>query len=135
MAKILQFRRDTTAGLATTLGAEAEFFYDTTKKTIVVMDGTTTGGVTLAREDGQNATGLWPISITGSSNTANFASSSNTAKFATSSNTAGGLVNGFWEITFSGSTVLFKNDNVAVARLDSTGNLVCIGNVTAFGTL
>jgi hypothetical protein len=50
MPKILQHRRDTTSGLANTLGAEGEFFYDTETKTIVVMDGTTTGGTVLAKQ-------------------------------------------------------------------------------------
>jgi hypothetical protein len=55
MPRILQHRRDTTAGLADTLGAEGEFFYDTEKKTIVTMDGTTTGGTVLATAPELNA--------------------------------------------------------------------------------
>jgi hypothetical protein len=51
MPKILQHRRDSTSALTTILGAEGEFFMDTEKKTIVVMDGTTTGGTVLAKEE------------------------------------------------------------------------------------
>ena len=50
MAKVLQFRRDTTAGLSTVTGAEGELFVDLTKDTLVVMDGTTAGGQPLQKE-------------------------------------------------------------------------------------
>lgn len=50
MAKTLQFRRGTTAELASVTGAEAELFVDTTKDTVVVMDGSTAGGTPLATE-------------------------------------------------------------------------------------
>lgn len=50
MAKTLQFRRDTTANLASVTGAVGELFVDTTKDTIVVMDGSTAGGFPLQRE-------------------------------------------------------------------------------------
>jgi hypothetical protein len=50
MAKTLQFRRDTTANLASVTGAEGEIFIDLTKDTVVVMDGSTAGGKPLATE-------------------------------------------------------------------------------------
>jgi uncharacterized delta-60 repeat protein len=50
MAKTLQFRRDTTANLASVTGAVGELFVDTTKDTVVVMDGSTAGGKPLATE-------------------------------------------------------------------------------------
>ena len=50
MAKVLQHRRDTTTNLASVSGAIGEFFMDTTKNTLVVMDGSTTGGHPLALE-------------------------------------------------------------------------------------
>ena len=50
MAKTLQHRRDTTANLASQAGSIGEFFMDTTKNTLVVMDGSTTGGHPLALE-------------------------------------------------------------------------------------
>jgi hypothetical protein len=55
MAKTLQFRRDTTANLASVTGSVGEIFIDTTKDTVVVMDGSTTGGFPLQKE---NATTL-----------------------------------------------------------------------------
>ena len=50
MAKTLQHRRDTTTNLASEAGAIGEFFMDTTKNTLVVMDGSTNGGHPLALE-------------------------------------------------------------------------------------
>jgi hypothetical protein len=49
MARIVQFRRGTTSSLSTILGAPGELFVDTSLVTMVVHDGVTTGGVTLAR--------------------------------------------------------------------------------------
>ena len=59
MAKTLQHRRDTTANLASVTGSAGEIFIDTTKKTVVVMDGSTAGGFPLALEGagGAGATG------------------------------------------------------------------------------
>jgi len=50
MAKTLQHRRDTTTNLASEAGAIGEFFMDTTKNTLVVMDGSTNGGHPLQSE-------------------------------------------------------------------------------------
>ena len=59
MAKTLQFRRDTTANLAAVTGAVGEIFIDTTKKTVVVMDGSTSGGFPLELQGaGTGATGV-----------------------------------------------------------------------------
>jgi hypothetical protein len=50
MAKTLQFRRGTTSELDSVTGAEGELFVDTTKDTVVVMDGSTAGGYPLQTE-------------------------------------------------------------------------------------
>lgn len=50
MSKTLQFRRGTTSELSTITGAIGELFVDTTKDTVVVMDGSTAGGFPLATE-------------------------------------------------------------------------------------
>lgn len=50
MAKILQFRRDTTSGISTITGSEGELFVDLSKDTLVVMDGSTAGGQALQKE-------------------------------------------------------------------------------------
>lgn len=49
MAKTLIFRNATTTGLASVVGTLAELWVDTTLNTVVVMDGVTNGGTTLAR--------------------------------------------------------------------------------------
>ena len=54
MAKTLIFRNDTTTGLSTQAGSLAELFVDTTKKTVVVMDGSTLGGFPLATQSDLN---------------------------------------------------------------------------------
>jgi hypothetical protein len=50
MPSVLQFRRTTTAGLASITGQAGELLVDTTKKTITVHDGTTAGGTPVATE-------------------------------------------------------------------------------------
>jgi uncharacterized delta-60 repeat protein len=50
MAKTLQFRRGTSSELSSVTGAVGELFVDTTKDTVVVMDGSTAGGKPLATE-------------------------------------------------------------------------------------
>jgi hypothetical protein len=50
MATQIQWRRGNTAQTATFTGAVAEITVDTDKKTIVVHDGTTAGGIPLAKE-------------------------------------------------------------------------------------
>lgn len=77
MPKILQFRRGTTAELNSIAGAVGELFVDTTKDTVVVMDGSTPGGFPLQRElvsgssiktiNGQSILGNGDITITGGS--------------------------------------------------------------------
>lgn len=47
----IQFRRGTTVEHATFTGAQGELTYDTEKKTLVLHDGTTIGGIELARMD------------------------------------------------------------------------------------
>jgi hypothetical protein len=49
MTRIVQHRRGTTTSLSTILGAPGELFVDTSLVTVVVHDGVTTGGTTLAR--------------------------------------------------------------------------------------
>ena len=50
MAQILQHRRNTTTGLQNERGSIGEIIIDTTKNTVVVMDGATNGGTPLAKE-------------------------------------------------------------------------------------
>ena len=64
---------------------------------------------------GTGASGTWGISITGS---------------ATS------LVNsGSWSVAVSGTDLIFSYNGTNKGKLDSSGNLTVIGNVTAYGTV
>lgn len=51
MPKTLQLRRGTTAQITANTPASGELFVDTDKKTVTVGDGSTAGGVILARDD------------------------------------------------------------------------------------
>jgi hypothetical protein len=51
MTTQVQFRKGTTAQHQVFTGAEAEVTVDTDKKTLIVHDGTTQGGIELARTD------------------------------------------------------------------------------------
>ena len=53
--RVVQHRRGTTSSLSTILGAPGELFVDTSLVTVVVHDGVTTGGVTLARNADLNS--------------------------------------------------------------------------------
>jgi hypothetical protein len=51
MSKQVQLRRGSTTEHSAFTGASGELTIDTTKKTAVVHDGVTAGGIPLARED------------------------------------------------------------------------------------
>jgi hypothetical protein len=64
MATALKLRRGTTAQHSSFTGAEGEITVDTTKDTVVVHDGSTAGGVPLAKESG-SAISATNLSYTG----------------------------------------------------------------------
>ncbi|MDY7579348.1 hypothetical protein RGU70_13600 [Herbaspirillum sp. RTI4] len=64
MSSALKLRRDTSANIAVATGAAGEVFVDTTKNTLVVNDGATTGGFPLARVSDVQ-TGLLNTATTG----------------------------------------------------------------------
>lgn len=76
---------------------------------------------------GSNASGTWDIDITGNAASATDAS---IAQFALEISNPGG-----WSVTPSGADLFFNYDGTNVGKLDSSGNLIVIGDVTAFGTL
>ena len=115
-----KLRRGTTAQHSAFIGAEGEVTVDTTKDTLVVHDSATPGGVPLAREDGSNATGDWPIDITGSA-----ASAGQSTK----------IVGANWTIQEVGGVLFFQHGGNNKAKLDSSGNLTVVGDITAFGTV
>ena len=72
MAQTLRFRRGTTAEISSEAGIEGEIFIDTTKKTVVAMDGVENGGYPLARFDDI------PTNISSFTNDAGFITASGT---------------------------------------------------------
>jgi hypothetical protein len=40
-----------------------------------------------------------------------------------------------WRVTVSGTNLIFTYNGVAKLKVDSSGNVVAVGNVTAFGTI
>jgi len=85
----LQLRGGTTAEHSTFTGASKEVTVDTTKKTAVVHDGTTAGGLPLMREDASNAAlalgsvGTPSLKFTGDTNTGIFSPGADTLAFVT----------------------------------------------------
>ena len=68
MAKLLKLRRGTTSQHSSFTGAEGEVTVDTSKDTLVVHDGSTAGGVPLAKEAGNIASATLATSVTVSAN-------------------------------------------------------------------
>jgi hypothetical protein len=65
MAFAIQLRRGTTAQHSTFTGLVGEVTVDTTKDTIVVHDGTTPGGIPLAKETALTEAGFNPFLLIG----------------------------------------------------------------------
>ena len=64
------------------------------------------------------------------------ATNATTAVTANTATTAGAVANtGGWNITPSGTYLYFNYNGTNVGRLDSNGNLICKGNVIAYGTI
>lgn len=106
MAKTLIFRNATTTGLASVVGTLAELWVDTTLKTVVVMDGVTSGGTTLAR----NAD-VQTLSSTTATNIANVSSAA-----------------------FIAATTLMTNSIQGISRPDTTSITTVTSGVIAIAT-
>lgn len=72
---------------------------------------------------GSGASGTWGINITGNAAT------------ATSASSASQLSTGTWTVSESGGVLYFAVSGVNKAKLDSSGNLTVVGNVTAYGSV
>lgn len=115
MATQVQFRRGNTAETAAFTGAVGEVTVDTTKRTVVIHDGSTAGGFPLMRENGSNSA-LSPGSL-----------GSTALKFANSSNT------GIYSPA-TGSVALVAS-GIAALTSDTSGNLTAPGLFTASGRI
>ena len=77
---------------------------------------------------GSGASGTWNITISGNAATATSATN------ATNATNAANLVTSGFSVLESGGKLLFKYGSTTLGSLDSSGNMVFIGDVTAFGT-
>src|SRR6056300_468349 len=136
MAKTLQFRRGTTSELSSVTGSVGELFVNTEKDTIVVMDGSTSGGFELvnlnASQTLTNKTLTSPV-ISTISNTGTLTLPTSTGTIALTSDIPTNnnqLTNGASYITASSSDTL-TNKTLDDATL--TGTLTAGGGVGTAG--
>jgi hypothetical protein len=113
MAKTLVFRNAPTTGLASIVGTQAELFVDTTLNTVVVMDGVTSGGTTLARNaDVQSLSSVTATNIATVSSNAYIAATTK----ATSST--------FGIVRADGTSVLVTGGVISIATVQTDGTSI-----------
>ncbi len=115
MATQVQFRRGSTNQTSTFIGALGEVTIDTDKKVCVIHDATTSGGISLLREDCTNAS-LLAGSLT-----------SCALKFANDPNT--GL------ISTGADQIAVVTGGVARLTIDGSGSVTIPGNASITGSL
>tara|TARA_X000001036_G_C20237617_1_gene626619 strand:+ start:73 stop:519 length:447 start_codon:yes stop_codon:yes gene_type:complete len=145
-------RGGTTSQHNTFTGAEREVTVDTTKDTLVVHDGSTAGGVPLAKEADITTinTSLAAKADTTAVNTSLAAKADTTTvntsllgkaalngigsqNFSALTLNATTVGLGDWTITTSGSDLTFRHNGTARFTLSSSGALTVEDNITAYG--
>ena len=130
----------TTAFVNTAVTNERTATATLTNKTVTgTFTGPLTGNVTGNASSAtvlQNARTIGGVSFDGSANI-NLPGVNTTGNQNTTGNadTATQVTSGSWQIYVSGSYVYFKYGTNNVMRLDSSGNLIVEGNVTAYGSV
>jgi len=104
MPTILQLRRGNTSQTTAFTGASGEISYDTDKKILVAHDGSTPGGVPLARE----------AHLAAAYTTANSAYNFANTRFASAGGTVSGDVTVTGNLTISGTTVTVSANNLSI---------------------
>jgi len=131
MSTQVQIRRGNTAQTSTFTGVIAELTVDTDKKTIVVHDGSTAGGIPLARENASNTAGSYANSAYSTANSAQsyanaaFATANTSAAAGSYGNSAFGVANS--AASYANSAFLVANNSLGI---DATQNT----NITNAGT-
>jgi len=137
MAKTLQLRRYPTSTLTNITGANGEIIIDTTLKTVTVHDGSTVGGITLARSsDLANAVS----NITFDTIQANASFIMANAVYAQSNNyvwptanSAGQYANSAY--TRANNSINANTGGTITGDLNVTGNLTVVGTTTTVNTI
>ena len=88
-------------------------------------------GTDVPSPTGTGASGTWNISILGNAATATSATSATSATNATN---AANLVTTGFTVQESGGKLVFKYGATTIGSMDSSGNFIMTGNVTAYGT-
>tara|TARA_B100000683_G_scaffold133840_1_gene130646 strand:- start:1391 stop:1780 length:390 start_codon:yes stop_codon:yes gene_type:complete len=128
MTTQVRLRGGTTSQHSTFTGAEREVTVDTDKDTLVVHDGATAGGVTLAKASEIP-------DITTKADLAGSSSQAFNASTLTSTTVNATTVDlGDWTITQSGSSLKFAYNGTNRFSLSSSGALIVEDNVTAYGS-
>ena len=127
MTRVVQFRRGPSSSIAQILGAPGELFVDTSLVTVVVMDGVTTGGVTLAR----NAD-VQTLSSTTATNLATVSSTSYT-NFTTLSSNLYSVI--FAPETFNTKQTFLGNVTSSAIKLTNALEGISISSTAATGTI
>jgi len=132
MATILQLRRGTTVQHSTFTGAVGEVTVDTTKDTVVVHDGTTAGGVPLAKESAISGfIDLTDISVTDSGGDGSL-SYNNTTGVITYTGPSASDVRAHFS---AGTGVTITSGQIAIGQAVGTGSNVTFNDVTVSGNL
>jgi hypothetical protein len=146
MPRVIQQRRGSTSGISSILGAAGELFVDTSLVTVVVHDGVTTGGTTLARNaDLTNLTSstnssisyLSSVAATKATNTSFGIVKGNTTSILINNGTVtlGSSITASWSISESSNgSLIFYYGGVARMSFDSAGTITALQNVRAFTT-
>jgi hypothetical protein len=121
----------------TDVGQQIDFLTGLTLGTALAVTSGGTGSTTaggartnlgVPANDGTGATGTWNISISGA------AASATTATTATTATNATNLATANFTITQSGSKLYIKYGSTNLMSIDSSGNIIGLANVTAYGT-
>jgi hypothetical protein len=130
MATQVQFRGGTTSEHSTFTGVAREVTVDTTKKTVVVHDGSTAGGIPLAKESAATSA----VAITGGTinGTTIGATTASTGAFTTLSTSSTTTLSG---LTASTALALDASKNVVSVTNTGTGNNVLSASPTLTGTI
>lgn len=132
MSTQLRLRGGTTAEHSSFTGAEREVTVDTTLDTLVVHDGTTAGGIPLAKASDVPDTSS-SLAVTNVTTSGTMTSTGDITTSGELNAPTVDLGNGV-KITRSGSSIVFSLNGSTVFSVSTSGNLVVSGDMTAFGS-